>query len=740
MPVIEKDFFRVVLFCCLIFALVTFTGCSSDSGDTSDGDLDSIEGENEFTDEDQTEAESQSETEDDNKIDSLSNGLQIIQNDNGDFVFTLDNRQLLVLPESASLASREIDEKVESSYGQWRFTRNDEKETSYSYVDGSLVFSEDKFSLQYSSEKNETVEMEVSTVDDSTSRVTFSFSQDKANSRAVAFRCMEGATFHGFGEQYNATNQRGEKFRLFVSEQGIGRDDSLTGGALWMLTGNSHTTYFPMPYYLDAKNGYGVLFETDYRSYADICNTNEEFAWFEIMSDEPISLLLFHGPKPLDVIEQLGKAVGRPATPPDWAFSPWICSQGGKDAVYAQIDLLEQNDIPFSALWVQDWCGIRTNMDGGSGVEYRWEHDDELYPDLKQMIADIHSKGYKVLAYANPFVQKELDNHFAEMDQEGFLIKDPEASATYEFTSPAGVASHPDFTNAETVEYVQNALSLMVSDLGIDGWMNDFAEYQPLDATMSDGSNPRAYHNRFPIEWMRMAREVMDKERPDGDWVIFSRSGWTGIQSVAQIHWVGDQEATWSKTDGLPTVVPAMLNLGISGQPFVTHDIAGFSGGPSTKELFMRWAELGAFTPVMRTHDGNKKNENWSWKKDEDTISHFRKFAKIHELLKPEFIDLAQTAKETSAPIIRHLMLVFPDDPQTYNISDQFMIGDNLLVAPITDEDKIKRFVYFPEGEWYNIWTGEKQEGNSTVEIDAPLGQPAVFSRNEDRSDLRAIK
>ena len=111
---------------------------------------------------------------------------------------------------------------------------------------------------------------------------------------------------------------------------------------------------------------------------------------------------------------------------------------------------------------------------------------------------------------------------------------------------------------------------------------------------LSNGEDPRAFHNRFPVEWHRVNREAMDASRPDGDWATFARSGWTGVQRHSMIHWIGDQEATWSPTDGLPTVVPAMINLGLAGVPYVTHDIGGFSGGPSTKELYLRWIELGA--------------------------------------------------------------------------------------------------------------------------------------------------
>src|SRR5690606_29372330 len=128
--------------------------------------------------------------------------------------------------------------------------------------------------------------------------------------------------------------------------------------------------------------------------------------------------------------------------------------------------------------------------------------------------------------------------------------------------------------------------------------------------------------------------------------------GWTRDHAVQQIVWIGDQEADWEDEDGLPTVVPALLNLGVSGVPFVTHDVAGYTGGPSTKELFLRWTELGALGPIFRTHEGLMASANWSWDRDAETTQHFRRFARVHEALVPEIAALADEAAATSMPIV----------------------------------------------------------------------------------------
>jgi len=589
-------------------------------------------------------------------------------------------------------------------------------------------------------------------VSDEVSEFRLELSGPPADSIAVGVRCDPDGTFHGFGEQYNATNQRGEAFELLVNEQGNGRD-----GSLGVSVGNEHTTYFPMPYYLDAR-GFGALFDTARLVLVDLCASDSEIAWFEVVSGAPVQWRVFQGPTGLDVIRQLGDLVGRPTQPPAWAYELWMAGQGGRANVIDEAARLEAANIPVGAFWVQDWGGIRFNIGGalGVGVQYIWEPDETLYPSFAGLVSDFHDGGYKFLTYVNPFIVdpatvRAEDNparfaaRFDPMDQMGLLLKNRDGETYIDFAAPnlpQGNA-HPDFTNPGTLAFISESLADIARAYDVDGWMADFGEWVPLDSVAENGSNPVERRNTFPIDWQRSTREAMETVRPDGDWVMFARSGSTGVQSVAQIHWVGDQETDWGELDGLPTVVPAMLNLGLAGQPFVTHDIAGFSNrgeGPSTKELFQRWTELGAFTPVMRTHDGADKQNNWRWSNDEETTNHFRKFAYIHCALMNDFMTLAAEAEVSGAPIVRHLMLVFPDDMQTWDISDQYMLGESLLVAPVTEKGATSRSVYFPTGTWYDVWTGEQVEGGQRRTVDAPIGSPPVYSLSEDRDDLRTAE
>lgn len=671
---------------------------------------------------------------------------QIVASEDGTVEVIVDDEVLFALAPTGPVARNFTERAV--GIGTISFERSEEVVDPLSVQ--AVVNEGSSARVEYANaDGSRTAILNARAVDEHTSDFRLELAGPPADSIAVGIRCDERGTFHGFGEQYNATNQRGEAFQLLVNEQGNGRD-----GSPGISVGDEHTTYFPMPYYIDAR-GFGALFDTARRVEVDLCASDEAIAWIEVISGAPVQWRVFQGPTALDVIRQLGDFVGRPSQPPAWAYSLWMAGQGGRENVLDEVSKLEAAEIPASAFWVQDWGGVRENLDGGFGVQYIWEPDDVLYPDFAGMVSDFHAAGYKFLTYVNPFIvvpnsvaeeddPARFSPRFDAMEQMGLLLR-RQTGETYIDPIVPNVPqadAHPDFSNSETLQFIEDSLAAIVRDYDVDGWMADFGEWVPLNSAPQDGSDPIERRNTFPIDWQRATREAMNDVRPDGDWVMFARSGFTGVQSVAQIHWVGDQQTDWGDLDGFPTVVPAMLNLGLAGQPFVTSDIAGFAkgAGPSTKELFLRWTELGAFTPIMRTHDGADKLNNWRWNKDEATIAHFRRFTYVHCALRNDFMTLAAEAEASGAPIVRHLMLVFPDDEETWDISDQFMIGDGLLVAPVTEEGASTRSVYFPAGAWYNAWTGERIDGGQRMIVDGPIGSPPVYSRGKNRDDLRTAE
>jgi sulfoquinovosidase len=663
----------------------------------------------------------------------LSDATRIeVRGDGSIALFAADGRALAATAPGAFVTARTFDQTSPMTFGFFRFTRTNEVVSEASRFVGSEQEG-DTVRLRFEGDGGARVSLAIEVLTPGVgTRLSWTVEGLEADSIAVPFACDEAASFAGFGEQYNGTDQRGEAFPLWTQEQGIGR----TG--LGPIAGDEHTTYFPMPWWIDWR-GFGVMVDTSARTLVDLCAREDDVAWIEVEDGAPVEALVLHGPSPADLVEQLGDVVGRPTLPPDWAFSPWIGMQGGRDEVMNEVLALEAADVPFSAIWVQDWIGGRQLTPTIYDLTYRWVADETLYPDLAGMITELHdTHGVRFLAYANTFVIADLD-HFAEMEAMGLLLTRA-SGETYTFAAAlSGTGTLADLTNPATRSYILGFLRAMVSDYGIDGWMADFGEWLPTDAVLHEG-DARLVHNLYPALWHETSRAAFDELRPDGDWVVFSRSGWLRDHEVAQVVWIGDQEADFEPTDGLPTVVPAMLNLGLSGIPFVTHDIAGYSGGPSDAELYARWTELGAFTPIFRTHEGLMASVNWSWDHDAETTAHFRRFARIHEALAPRIRELAREAAATSVPIVRHLAFVFPEDAGSRAISDEMMLGDDLLVAPVVTAGATSREVYFPPGVWFDVWTGTRVEGPTTITIAAPIGSPPVFSRGADRTDLRAIE
>lgn len=214
--------------------------------------------------------------------------------------------------------------------------------------------------------------------------------------------------------------------------------------------------------------------------------------------------------------------------------------------------------------------------------------------------------------------------------------------------------------------------------------------------------------------------------------LFFARSGWFGTPEIVDVFWAGDQRTTFDRDDGLPTILPIGIGLGLVGVSTYGHDIAGYQSANnpgSTKELYMRWTELGAWSPVMRTHHGNQPNLEWSWEKDDETLQHFKKYSKLHMALVPTMSGLARVATATGLPIWRSLAIAYPADAKVWSIDDEVMLGDGLVIAPVTDAGATAREVYLPEGLWYAWGGGVTLQGGATFSTPAPLGEIPVFAR-----------
>jgi alpha-glucosidase (family GH31 glycosyl hydrolase) len=421
--------------------------------------------------------------------------------------------------------------------------------------------------------------------------------------------------------------------------------------------------------------------------------------------------------------------VGKPARPPLSIFAPWIDAIYGSDNVRRIAQKLRDNGIPASALWTEDWRGAD---DGTFGYALRenWRVARDLYPDFETLASDLNGMGFAFLTYHNSFIDDTADV-YAEALAGGYEIK-TSAGQPYEFGSITitGSSTLLDLTNPAAVTWAKDVMGEAI-DIGSDGWMADFAEWQPTDAVLASGEDALAVHNRYTVDWAKLTSELLTKRPGRLDPMYFMRSAWIGSQPYMQVIWPGDQQTDFSDGDGLPAVIPMGINLGLAGFPYFGSDIAGYmSQGttPTTEELFYRWTTFGAMQPVMRTHHGRSARENWQWEQDAATTAHFRRWTRLHMQLAAYLWGSSGSFDRDGLPLIRMIALEYPDEPWAWTTIDEYLLGDRILVAPVQVQGATSREVTLPAGTWYSLWGGGAALSGGTQTVSAAVTEIPAFA------------
>lgn len=545
-------------------------------------------------------------------------------------------------------------------------------------------------------------------------------SADDAAANRASFQaaCDADDHFLGGGAHAMDVDHVGQAFPLWVSEPGIGKSADETPTEDWFATGTRHQSSLPIPFFLRPHRSQGLLLDVPSRVDADLCASDP--ARFSLAAWQGSArLVVFAGARPRDAIAALTAHTGRPALPPPWVFAPWNDAVRGSARVREVAATLRAAGAPSSVIWTEDWKGAEETF-YGYHLSGEWSLDEGLYPDAAALAAELDAAGFQWFAYFNTFLRSET-RVYDEAVAAGVTVQ-TEDGAPYLFTGPAFVPeamldlSHPDAA-AFATRHMEAAL-----DLGFDGWMADFAEWLPTDARLASGEDPWTAHNTYPLEWAALNAEVLEGR----DASFFVRSGWVGSSGIAPVVWAGDQSTSFLEDDGLPTVVAMGLSLAASGVPIFTHDVAGyqtFGVGPSSKELWFRWAELGAFSPILRTHHGTEDQANWQFDRDEETLAHWTRLAREHIRLWPYRYGLARRASDEGLPMLSPVALLYGED---WGRKDAWMLGDSLLVAPVLVEGARTRHVVLPEEtRWYDWWTHAPA---TTGDFEAPLDHIPVFA------------
>ncbi|XP_010271777.1 PREDICTED: uncharacterized protein LOC104607781 [Nelumbo nucifera] len=559
--------------------------------------------------------------------------------------------------------------------------------------------------------------------------------------------------FYGFGEQFSYMEFKGRRVPIFVQEQGIGRGDQPVTLAANLVSyragGDWSTTYAPSPFYITSKMK--SLYLEGY-SYSVFDLTRLDRVQIKTHGDSLQGRLL-NGNSPTDLIEKFTETIGRPPELPNWIISGAVVGmQGGTEAVCHVWDKLKDYDVPISAFWLQDWVGQRKTVIG-SQLWWNWEVDTDQYRGWQQLVKDLGSEDIKVMTYCNPClapVYTKLNrrrNLFEEAKKLDILVKYKNGE-TYMIPNTAFDVGMLDLTHPDASCWFKQILQEMVDD-GVRGWMADFGEGLPLDASLYSGEDPVSAHNRYPELWARINREFVEEWKSthfseDKDTeetlVFFMRAGFRESPKWSMLFWEGDQMVSWQANDGIKSAVVGLLSSGLSGYALNHSDIGGYCAVPIIKyqrseELLLRWMELNAFTTVFRTHEGNRPSSNRQFYSNTHTLSHFARFAKVYKAWKFYRIQLVKEAAQKGLPVCRHLFLHFAKDERVHSLTyQQFLVGTEILVVPVLDKGKKVVKVYFPLGEscsWQHIWTGKQfDRQGSEISVEAPVGYPAIFVKS----------
>ncbi len=528
----------------------------------------------------------------------------------------------------------------------------------------------------------------------------------------------------GGGIQYSHIQLKGRKVPIWTREQGVGRShDAITlyanlhngGGGSW------HTSYYPQPNFISSDSWY--------------CHIDGD-AYHELDFRRPNRIKLHSWQLPRlcigvcnsvpEAIDSLSRYLGRQRRLPEWTWNGIILGlQGGNDLLRHKLDRALGAGVAVGGVWAQDWVGKRETSFGRQ-LFWDWQYNRQHYPDLPKLIAHLLDQNIRFLGYINPFLALE-GKLYVEASKAGLCVKtvngdDLKIVVT---TFPAALL---DLTNPATRKWIKNIIISNMINIGMSGWMADYGEYLPQEAVLYSGVSALEYHNRYPVDWADINNQAIMESNKQNDVLFFSRAGFSGSSKVTPLFWVGDQLVNWSRHDGLPSAIAAQISGGFGAAANIHADIGGYTGLAWIKrksELFQRWVEQAVFSPMMRTHEGNRPDNNWQFDTSNETLNHLRRMTSVFCALRPYHIAIQNEYQTTGAPPIRHLAVYYSN--QGFENSQYcYCYGPDLFIAPVIKPRRHRWPVHLPYGEWVHLWSNKIYSGGYYV-VDAPIGYPPAF-------------
>lgn len=532
-----------------------------------------------------------------------------------------------------------------------------------------------------------------------------------------SFRVEDNHGYFGFGERFDRLNH------AHMILKNASRD---------VADGKGSLTYQPIPFYMSLR-GYGLWLDTTSEAGFDLNATDASHVLINFFGDK-LRLVLFQGPRFPAILERFTAVAGRPLLPPYWAFAPWKSRDYHRNTeeVLEDVDRYRELGLPASVLMIDSPWATNYNT---------YEFNPKQFADAGAMVAHLHDRGYKLILWHTPWINRETAppyedgfagklapgpaSNYAEAERLGYFLRRPDGS-TYVGQWWKGIGSLIDFTSPPARKWWQGQIAKGIA-MGADGFKNDDAEGGFVgDVAFAGGQDPRTMRNRYAVEYNRAVAEVL-QERKGSDWVMFQRSGTVGSHTLP-LFWSGDNDASFSTENGLPTVVTAGLNAGMSGISLWMSDLGGYNKSartPGDDAVFVRWTEYAAFSPGMEVMSGMNLGP---WDYGKEALRVFREYSVLHMSLFPYRYAAAQESARTGLPMMRALVLMHQDDKNAREVEDEYYFGPDLLVAPVLTPLN-QRAVYLPAGNWVDYWTGRCLSGGEAIIADAALDRIPIYVR-----------
>lgn len=521
--------------------------------------------------------------------------------------------------------------------------------------------------------------------------------------------------YYGLGEKGGSLNKKG------CYTENYNTDDPDTDD-------NSIVYYKTVPFYVGLKesNVYGIFFDNSYRSFYDMGKNYEDRIYFGAIGGQ-INYYFILGDSIKEVVSEYTNLTGKMDMPPLWSlgYQQNRFSYLSKEEVKGIINTFEKKSIPIDVLYLDiDY------MDGFRVMTFK----DPEFSGIENLIGEFKEKGIRTITILDPGVKVDEEYPvYTSGLKEDIYVKKSDGSI-FLGSVWAGESVFPDFSNYKCRKWWKNLLKEFINKYNISGIWNDMNEpcvfdneYKTIEESCLHNSDygvieHKEFHNRYGFEMSRCSKEAQEELNSNLRGFSMTRATYAGGQRYSSI-WTGDNSSLWSQ---LRMSISMDANLGISGFSFVGNDVGGF-GLDCTEELFIRWMQLGTFLPIFRNHSNmyTRRQEPWAFGLNAEKIA--KEAIELRYELLPYIYTCFYESYKYGLPVFRPLVMEFEKDRDVLNIKEQFMFGSNILVCPVLHEGERHKFVYFPEGKWYNYKTNEIYEGNSRQKIKCDLSEILFF-------------